>query len=75
MGQCISNKSKKSEKEFVIRYNPTSSTRLYKHKQSGIINFFKNKFWGNNRKYIEVVKINKEAYRDFTNDKIIYGFN
>ena len=38
MGQCISNKSNKSEKEFVIRYNPTSSTTLYKNKQSGIFN-------------------------------------
>ena len=69
MGQCI---SKKSKKEFVIRYDPISSTRLYKHKQSGIINFLKNKFWINNRKYIEVINIDTNVYKDFTDDKIVY---
>ena len=69
MGQCI---SKKTDQEFVVRYDPTSSTRLYKHKQSGIINFFKNKFWKNNRKYIEVINIDTTVYKDFTNDKIVY---
>ena len=72
MGQCIPHKSKKSEKEFVIRYNPTSSTTLYKNKQSGIINFFKNKFGKNNRKYVEVINIDTTVYKDFTNDKIVY---
>ena len=78
MGLCISNKSNKSKKtkrDFVIRYDPSSSTTLYKEKKSGIINFFKNKFGKHNKKYIEVVNINMNAYRDFTNDKIIYTFS
>ena len=78
MGGCISNKSNKSNKtnkDFVIRYNPNSSTTLYKQKQSGIINYFKNKFGKTNKKYIEVTGINMDAYKDFTNSKITYGFN
>ena len=75
MGGCISNRTNKSNKEFVIRYDPNSSTSLYKQKHSGIINFFKNKLGKNNKQYIEVAGINMDAYKDFTNNKIRYGFN
>tara|TARA_B100001063_G_C16546660_1_gene443983 strand:- start:156 stop:383 length:228 start_codon:yes stop_codon:yes gene_type:complete len=74
MGGCLSNRSKKSNKEFVIRYDPSSSTTLYKQKRSGIISYFKNKFGRSNRQYIEVINIDTNIYKDITNDKIRYGF-